>query len=114
MRRYADFSGRASRSEFWYFFLACTLIVGGLFTAVFVLTELDDIVGLTAIILAALVYLSLLLPQLASFVRRLHDQDRRGWWVLVYFLPLGLPILLAMMALPGTAGDNRFGPVPPQ
>lgn len=96
--KYADFSGRASRSEFWYWCLAqvmlylVLLVVFGSFQP-----------------LQTLVSLALLLPSLAVSVRRLHDIDRSGWWWLVAFIPLiGFFILIWWYVQPSTLGANRY------
>jgi uncharacterized membrane protein YhaH (DUF805 family) len=57
--------------------------------------------------------LAVLIPSIALSIRRLHDRDKSGWWFLLAFIPLiGALILLVWFALPGTAGNNRFGPDP--
>lgn len=108
LRNYAVFQGRARRSEYWWFFLfnlmaqlATGLLDAGLFGV--------DRSGL----FNTLYSLAVLLPGIAVGVRRLHDTDRSGWWLLVFFLPvLGLLLLLAWFARPGTQGPNRFGADP--
>lgn len=79
--KYATFSGRASRSEYWYFYLFCTLI--GIMGSFF------ELAGAPAV--SALISLGLVLPSLAATVRRLHDTGRSGWW-------LGGPVLAAIGA----------------
>ena len=97
-RKYADFSGRAGRPEFWWFFLF----------QVIVLTATAWIP-----VLSSIVTLLLLLPSLAVGARRLHDLDRTGWWLLLALIPfVGWIPLLIMAALPGTGGPNRYGPAP--
>ncbi|WP_188578348.1 DUF805 domain-containing protein [Azorhizobium oxalatiphilum] len=102
--KYATFSGRASRSEFWYFLLFTT-VVG------FALGLVD--LGLTRgdfSPLSNLFSLAVLLPSIAQSVRRLHDCDRSGWWVLLALVPLvGIIVLIVFWAQRGTAGPNRFG-----
>jgi uncharacterized membrane protein YhaH (DUF805 family) len=104
-RNYATFSGRASRSEFWWFFLFSFLVnIAG--------SVLDTATGGAGLINLA-VALGLFLPSLAMAVRRLHDTDRSGWWYLIIFIPLvGLIVLLVWFVTRGTAGANRFGPDP--
>ncbi|MEM7710586.1 MAG: DUF805 domain-containing protein [Pseudomonadota bacterium] len=109
LERYATFSGRASRSEFWWFVLFC-------FAASFVLSFLERLFtggepgnGL----LGAIFSLAALIPSLAVSVRRLHDIDRTGWWLLLGLVPLvGVIVLLIFYVLPGTPGANRFGSNP--
>ncbi len=99
-QKYVDFSGRASRSEFWWFFLF-TLVVNIILTFI-------PVIG-------RIVSLGLLLPSLAVGARRLHDTNRTGWWQLLYFFPfLGWIALILLFAQPGTAGPNRYGLAPLQ
>jgi uncharacterized membrane protein YhaH (DUF805 family) len=100
---YVNFSDRASRSEYWYWIL---------FVAIgqFVSGVIDSwIVG--AFILEGIFFLATILPTLSVGVRRLHDLDRSGWWVLLDLIPLiGWIILLIWFCFKGTDGPNRFGP----
>jgi uncharacterized membrane protein YhaH (DUF805 family) len=108
--KYVDFNGRASRPEFWFWalFQFCLLmiivVVGGIISAIL------PTVGSVIMILGYLVVVfGLLLPSLAVSVRRLHDTDRSGWWVLIALVPFGNIVQLVFMCLPGTPGPNRFG-----
>lgn len=143
IQKYADFSGRASRAEYWWFVLA-------LIIAYIVISIVESIVGINHMIfsvygpLSALLWLATIVPSIAVAVRRLHDTDRSGWWVLLPIVPYGLAIaiagpaivaggmgaglgiaalfmlvgllcgllLLVFMVLPGTPGENRYGPNP--
>lgn len=99
-QKYADFTGRARRSELWWFVLF-TVAVN------FVL----QLVGLEA--LAGLFALAVLIPSIAVGVRRLHDIDRTGWWYLLALVPvIGWLVLIFFYIQPGTPGENRFGPDP--
>ncbi len=103
--KYANFRGRARRSEFWWWALFNFLIqvVLNIFDAV-VLP--GSIIGLSMI-----AGLGLFIPNLAVSVRRLHDIDKSGWWLLICFIPLaGAIVLLVFDCLRGTPGPNRFGP----
>ena len=103
---YATFQGRASRSEYWYFFLFVFLVS-------IAANVIDGAIGTE--VLGILVGLALLLPGIAVAVRRLHDRDKSGWWYLLVFLPLiGAIILLVWFVQRGTPGSNRFGPDPLQ
>jgi len=108
MRNYAVFSGRASRSQYWFFSLA-------LFIMLVVAMVIDQTVGDTTRdepggLFTAIVYLAHLLPAIAVTVRRLHDTDRSGWWILAGLVPLiGQIALLVFLCLPSTPGANRFG-----
>jgi uncharacterized membrane protein YhaH (DUF805 family) len=111
LRKFADFSGRARRAEYWWFYLL--VIVGYLMASIIdSLMGLDGTVGPYGII--TLVFgLAMLLPSIAAGVRRLHDTDRSGWWMLIAFVPLvGVIVLLVVFVLEGTQGENRFGPDP--
>jgi uncharacterized membrane protein YhaH (DUF805 family) len=103
LRKYIDFSGRAARPEFWWFFLFYIL-------AAIVIGAIDAAIG-TYPLLYVIVALGLFLPALAAQIRRLHDTDRSGWWVLIGLIPLiGTIWLLVLLASQGTAGPNRYGP----
>ncbi|MDB6060164.1 MAG: Integral rane protein [Verrucomicrobiaceae bacterium] len=98
-QKYADFNGRASRSEYWWFAL-CIAIAG------LVLSRVSTTLGL-------LFNLGLLLPSLAAAARRLHDTGRSGWWQLIALIPvLGWIVLIVFLALEGEAQDNQHGPRP--
>lgn len=101
MQKYANFSGRAIRSEYWWFILAYII-------AYLVLAIVDYVLG--AQLLTAILSLALLIPSIAVGVRRLHDLDKSGWWLLLGFIPIIGLILIYWFAQPGTAGANRFGP----
>ena len=102
--KYATFSGRASRSEYWWFYLFFLLImvVFGMLSAV---SELFSMVG-------GLFMLGSLIPSIAAGVRRLHDTDKSGWWLLLGIVPFIGLLLIYFLAISGTPSDNRFGPNP--
>ncbi len=101
---YVGFSGRASRSEYWYWILFY-------FIGAIVAEIIDAVLGITAIY--PLFSLAVLLPGIAVAVRRLHDLDRSGWWILLGLIPLvGAIILIIWYCMKGTTGPNRFGPDP--
>ncbi|MFI6254892.1 DUF805 domain-containing protein [Micromonospora zamorensis] len=109
--QYVGFTGRARRSEYWWFVLF-TVIVS------IVAAILDSALGLTfengtTGFIGLVVNLALLLPTLAVAVRRLHDTDRTGWWVLIGLVPLvGAIVLIVFFVSDSTHGANRFGPSP--
>lgn len=112
LQRYAQFSGRSRRKEYWMFVLLAFLlgIVAGVIDAVLGLNTM--VAGLYGP-LSLLLGLALLIPSIAVGVRRLHDTDRSGWWLLIGLVPfLGALILLIFYLMEGTKGDNRFGPDP--
>jgi uncharacterized membrane protein YhaH (DUF805 family) len=103
-----NFTGRAARSEFWYWTLfailasiAGELIDLALFSSSSTFTPVQTLVNL-----------ALFLPGLAVSVRRLHDLDRTGWWLLLIFTVIGMIVLLVWDCMRGTVGPNRFGPDP--
>lgn len=108
-RNYATFSGRARRSEFWWFALFDLAVNVGLFALIGLLGRTG---GVLAVLALVVFNLAVFFPYLAVSVRRLHDTDRSGWWLLLSFLPLGGLILLVLYCLEGTQGTNKFGPSP--
>ena len=117
MSNYANFSGRARRSEFWWWVLA--LILLQIVTSIIDGALIAPMLGAEAFSpeagqpLSLLVALALLIPCIAVSVRRLHDLDRSGWWYLLGLVPIiGPLVLLFWYVQPGTAGDNQFGTAP--
>jgi uncharacterized membrane protein YhaH (DUF805 family) len=114
-RRYADFTGRANRSEYWLFTLFVFLVAMGIaiLNAVAAIAMGRQAASLVFGALYALFLIGSFVPSLAVQFRRLHDIDRSAWWVLIGFLPLiGGLVLLVFDLLPGTPAPNRFGPPP--
>lgn len=141
LAKYATFSGRAPRAEYWWYTLM--VVVGAI-----VISIVESILGLGETVgpygvLSILFLLGLFVPGLAVTVRRLHDSNRSGWWVLIAVVPYaivgflmgmaaasgsyaamgaaglfglvavaGAIALLVFMVLPGTPGANRYGPNP--
>jgi uncharacterized membrane protein YhaH (DUF805 family) len=104
-RNYANFNGRASRPEFWYFVLAIII-------ATFLASVIDNY-ALGEPVLESLVTLGTIIPLFAVGARRLHDTDRSGWWLLIHVIPLiGSIVLIVWWASLGSLGANRFGPPP--
>lgn len=122
LKRYADFSGRSRRKEYWMFalgiFLAMVLAAMLFFLVAGPAASTGDgsaMGGMTMLLIAifGLAYLAILIPAIAVQVRRFHDQDKSGWFVLLNFIPyVGGIIVLVFMCLEGTRGPNRFGPDP--
>ena len=107
LQKYSDFSGRASRPEYWWFYLFYIVVL-------IVAMIIDSIVGSSLFanygIVSVIAMLGFLLPSLAASVRRLHDTDRSGWWLLIALIPLiGAIVLLVFLVSGGTSGQNRFG-----
>ena len=111
LQRYADFSGRSRRKEYWMFFLFVIIVA-------IVLGIIEGVLGLTGMIgpygpLTALFLLGIIIPAIAVQVRRFHDQDKTGWFVLLGLIPfVGGLIVLVFMCLEGTRGPNQYGPDP--
>ena len=139
LQKYADFTGRAPRAEFWWYILAIIIVS-------IIARIIDDLIGMTLVgpygPLSLILALGLLVPNIAVGVRRLHDTNRSGWWLLLmvpYVIAtfmmmrsmasggaaglgsagilslIGLAcciVLLVFYCLPGTPGDNNYGPDP--
>jgi uncharacterized membrane protein YhaH (DUF805 family) len=104
LANYATFTGRAARSEYWYFLLFQVL-------ANAVAAMVDRSTGTHLV--GGLVELLLILPSLAVAVRRLHDIDKSGWWLLIGFVPvIGWLVFIYWACTKGLLGPNRFGPDP--
>ncbi len=102
--KYIDFTGRARRSEYWFFTLLCVLVN--------VVARLID-TALSMNVVAGLASLVLLLPGLAVAARRLHDTGRSGWWQLLVLVPLvGWVVLLVWYVSDSKPGANQHGPAP--
>src|SRR4051794_17675133 len=102
--KYVGFSGRARRSEFWWFTLFAVILY-------IVVAIIDAAIGSS--ILGIIVGLALLLPSLAVTVRRLHDTGRSGWWILIGIIPvIGAIVLLVFECQDSQPGTNAHGPSP--
>jgi len=116
-RHYVDFSGRASRSQYWYFVLYYFLI--SLLLAFIDILVINPMLGATPEqaaqggFLQMIFGLALFLPYLGIGVRRLHDIGRSGWWLLLSFIPLiGVLVLLYWFVQDSQPGSNEYGPNP--
>lgn len=135
LKRYAEFSGRSRRKEYWAFLLLNVIVIAFLLGFRFgtgggvSLMEAAQTGGPLAVygalfsgvgMLLALWWLGTLIPNIAVNVRRLHDRDMSGWWYLGVFVAAFIPLVgtlvslgyLVLMCLAGTAGSNRFGDDP--
>ena len=101
--KYVTFSGRAPRSEYWYWALFSFIVQ-------IVANMLDMAMGMGLI--SGLLSLALLLPSIAVGIRRLHDIDRTGWWLLIAFTGIGIILLIVWACIKGTDGPNLYGPDP--
>ena len=110
LKKYALFSGRAQRAEYWMFLLfnMIAIIIFSIIDSVLVL-EIVPGVGILYVVYT----LAVLIPSLAVSVRRLHDTARSGWFFLIGFIPIvGAVWLLVLFVLDGTPGENQYGPNP--
>ena len=110
LKKYAEFTGRARRKEYWMFALINVLICVVL-AVIDVQSGMSNPMGLG--VLSGLYSLAVFVPSLAVSVRRLHDTDRSGWWLLILLVPLiGAIVFLVFMLLDSQPGENRHGPSP--
>jgi len=101
---YVKFDGRANRAMYWWWTLFVVLVA--------IVGVIID-VQLSSGVISALIGLALFLPGLSVAIRRLHDTDKTGWFILLALIPLvGTIILLVFFLMPGTQGANRFGEQP--
>jgi uncharacterized membrane protein YhaH (DUF805 family) len=127
LRRYADFSGRSRRKEYWMFTLFILLVYLAIITLLAVGGGLSGAfapgadaqmpaIGWVGILLIVIFAFGILIPTIAVQVRRMHDQDKSGWWVLIAYIPIvnyiGGIVIFVFMCIEGTKGENRFGPDP--
>ncbi|WP_433168765.1 DUF805 domain-containing protein [Kribbella sp. CA-247076] len=113
LKKYAVFSGRARRKEYWMFVLFNVIVS-------IILSILDRALGLTygsgasqSGWLSTIYSLAVLIPSIAVGVRRMHDTNRSGWWILINLIPcVGFIWFIVLAAQEGTAGDNQYGPDP--
>lgn len=135
LKRYAEFTGRSRRMEYWMFALLNVIVFGAVMILMFAAGGAQD--AMTAVdpadplaiygwmfsgmgMVLALWWLATLIPNIALNVRRLHDRDMSGWWYLGFIVASFIPIVniiagiayLVLMVLPGTPGPNRFGEDP--
>lgn len=111
LKKYAVFSGRSRRKEYWYFVLF-NLIIG------FALGFVDGLAGwfdpeIGIGLLGGIYNLAILIPSIAVAVRRLHDIGKSGWWLLLIFIPVvGALVLIVFACFDSEPETNRFGPNP--
>jgi uncharacterized membrane protein YhaH (DUF805 family) len=104
LKKYATFSGRARRQEFWMFALINFVIA-------VILSALDMALGIG--LLSGLYALGVLIPSIAVGARRLHDTGRTGWWQLIALIPfIGVIVLIIFFVMDSNPGDNQYGPNP--
>ena len=112
LNKYATFSGRARRSEYWWWYLFVTIVfvVAGIIDKAIGFTYSDLTIG--GGWLATIAWIVFLVPNLAVSVRRLHDTGRSGWWLLIGLVPLIGWIVLLYFFILDSENDNQYGPYP--
>jgi len=103
LSQYAGFTGRARRSEYWYWTLAYLI-------AYIVAVILDSIIGIQ--VFTIVLALAAIVPSIAVGVRRLHDTDKSGWWILIGLIPIIGTIVLIVFFVTDSGPDNQYGPNP--
>lgn len=116
-KKYVTVEGRASRSEYWWFMLfgvLVGLILGLCLGFISIILVWDyDFDSMVTSVSSNIMSLILLFPSICVSIRRLHDIDRRGWWFLLWLIPvIGWIIMLYFICKKGTEGDNLFGKDP--
>jgi uncharacterized membrane protein YhaH (DUF805 family) len=108
VEKYADFNGRASRSEYWWFALFSVLVYVGIMVLSGGMPNDEENISSTSTIMFLIAVVALLVPSIAVAVRRLHDTDKSGWWYLISLIPyVGGLVLLVLLVLPAKE-PNRF------
>lgn len=123
--RWSNYSDRATVAEYWWFYLFTILVTIAIYAVAIVLgvvsaTTTTDVNGFQSTSVGVLGFVGfgllflwfavLFFVQLSLSVRRLHDGDRSGWWILLSFVPIASLVLLVFFILPGTPGPNQYGP----
>ncbi len=112
LKQYADFNGRARRKEYWMFFLFNMIFIVALALLSGMIggsTNSEELVSIPILIY----YLAIIIPSIAVVVRRLHDQNKSGWYYLVSLIPfIGGIWLIVLMCTEGDSGPNQYGPDP--
>ena len=103
LKQYVDFDSRASRKEYWMFYLFYMIFY-------LILTGVDFALG--TFVFSTLFGLGLFIPSIAIATRRLHDTSRSGWWQLIMIVPLVGAIVLLVFFAQESHGDNQYGPTP--
>jgi uncharacterized membrane protein YhaH (DUF805 family) len=124
-RKFADFRGRATRPEFWWFVLLYYIVILAPVVAFLFISQDSDSfnqatfddpgsngTGLVFGLILSVAVIAMLIPYMAAGVRRLHDMGKSGWWWLIGLVPFGWIVLLVFLASEGDRGWNRYGPPP--
>ena len=108
--RYAKFDGRAGRAEYWWFALANIIIwMIGVAIVAGIGFALADALGILFGLVLMGYWLAMIVPSIAVAVRRLHDTNKSGWWLLLALIPFGSLVILVFTVLPTAPGPNQFG-----
>ena len=112
-KRYAQFSGRASKREFWGYTLFRIIADFSIFIVAIIMSEISRSLGDIFFLLYYLFVLAVIIPSLSVAIRRLHDIGKSGWWFLITLIPIIGPIwLIVLMCQPSFNGDNQWGSMP--
>lgn len=106
LKQYADFTGRATRTEYWMFILFYLIF--------YIAAAVVDTMVLGTMVLTSIFALALLVPSIAIAARRLHDTGRTGWWQLIMLVPLIGTIVLLIFLILDSDDTNQYGPNPKQ
>lgn len=110
--KYANFNGRARRSEYWFWTLFVVIAITALLTAALTSMDSVDPGGMLTASLLILFCFGTFLPNLAAAVRRLHDSGRSGSWLYISAIPFGVFVVLYFLTADSEAGENDYGPSP--
>jgi len=111
--KYADFTGRARRAEYWWFVLMNFIVITAIAIVSLILYSVSDTLGVLGIVIYAVYALAVIVPGVAVAVRRLHDTNKSGWMILVGLIPLvGGILILVFYFTDGDPGPNQYGPSP--
>lgn len=103
LENYANFNGRARRAEYWWYVLANVIVN-------IVLFMIDSVIGFQ--VFSGIYGLAVLIPSIAVAIRRLHDVEKSGWFLLLAIVPLANFYLIYLLVIEGTRGPNEYGPDP--
>lgn len=109
---FANFDGRARRREFWMFQLAVLIVFVAIAIVAGILSAVADFLGVIGMIIYVVAVLGLIVPSIALSIRRLHDTNKSGWFLLISLIPFGGLYLLYLYIIEGDKGANQYGEDP--